>query len=201
MPQARRPPRETTAVPKERQTFKTLLAQNLNYFGNLEESKLKPVKKIVYDTTFEQLNCVGFNPDGNVLEATIADQAADRLQRRPLLAGQHRVRPLLRRLRNRVGGRRPDRRQCPRHPERERLRRAAREAAQLRREPPHRPEPRAAARIPCCRRVRAILSWQWVPPAGTSRTGTRSGATSSSARSRSSRTRGTSSASSRRSAT
>jgi hypothetical protein len=72
MPQARRPPRETTAVPKERQTFKTLLAQNLNYFGNLEESKLKPVKKIVYDTTFEQLNCVGFNPDGNVLEATIA---------------------------------------------------------------------------------------------------------------------------------
>jgi len=56
----------------ERQRFKSLLATNLNYFGNLANSKLKAVKKIVADTTFEQLTCVGFNPETNFLEATIA---------------------------------------------------------------------------------------------------------------------------------
>jgi hypothetical protein len=72
MPQARKQPRQAAPVPKERASFKTLLAQNLNYFGNLEDTMLKPVKKIVFDTAFEQVTCVGFNPDGNVLEATIA---------------------------------------------------------------------------------------------------------------------------------
>jgi len=57
--------------PKERVEFKTLLALNPNYFGNLVESPFKPVKKIVGDTTYEQVTCVGFNPNLSLLEATV----------------------------------------------------------------------------------------------------------------------------------
>jgi hypothetical protein len=59
------------APPKERAEFKTLLAFNPNYFGNLVESPFKPVKKIVGNTTYEQVSCLGFNPQLNLLEATI----------------------------------------------------------------------------------------------------------------------------------
>lgn len=60
------------AVPAERVKFKRLLTENLNYFGNLSASQLKPVKKIVASTEFEELTCVGYNPDSKCLEATIA---------------------------------------------------------------------------------------------------------------------------------
>lgn len=56
----------------ERGKFKTLLAQNPNYFGNLSESSFKPVKKLVENTKYEELNCVGYNPFTSFLEATIA---------------------------------------------------------------------------------------------------------------------------------
>lgn len=56
----------------ERTRFKSFLATNLNYFGNLPSGGMKPVTKIVNDTTYEQLTCIGFNPDTNFLEATIA---------------------------------------------------------------------------------------------------------------------------------
>ena len=56
----------------ERKKFKSFLADNLNYFGNLANSPFKPVNKIVGDTTYEQLTCVGFNPETNFLEAIIA---------------------------------------------------------------------------------------------------------------------------------
>ncbi len=59
-------------VEKERAEFTRLLAQNPNYFGNLTESKLKPVKKIATNVKYEQLTCVGYNPAKNLLEATIA---------------------------------------------------------------------------------------------------------------------------------
>ncbi len=57
--------------PKERVQFKRLVAENSNYFGNLVESPFKPVKKMVVNTTYEELTCVGYNPDKGVLEATI----------------------------------------------------------------------------------------------------------------------------------
>lgn len=66
---------ETTTTPKiekERSEFRRLLLQNANYFGNLEKSDLKAVKKIVANTGYEQLNCVGYNPDKQFLEATIS---------------------------------------------------------------------------------------------------------------------------------
>jgi hypothetical protein len=66
---------ETTTTPKmekERSEFRQLLLQNANYFGHLEKSTLKAVKKIVANTSYEQLNCVGYNPDKQFLEATIS---------------------------------------------------------------------------------------------------------------------------------
>ena len=63
---------ESTEVRVERKRFKSLLTTNLNYFGNLPKSPVKPVKKIVADTSYEQLTCVGFNPETNFLEAIIA---------------------------------------------------------------------------------------------------------------------------------
>jgi hypothetical protein len=58
-------------IPKERADFKKLVATNPNYFGNLEKSPLKPVKKMAGNTTYEEVTCVGFNPALNLLEATI----------------------------------------------------------------------------------------------------------------------------------
>lgn len=62
---------EVHVPPKERLEFKKLLATNPNYFGNLETSPFKPVNKIIGNTTYEEVTCVGFNPALNLLEATI----------------------------------------------------------------------------------------------------------------------------------
>jgi len=62
---------EITPIAFERSSFKTLLAQNPNYFGNLVNSPFKPVKIILGNTTHEEISCVGFNPDKDLLEATI----------------------------------------------------------------------------------------------------------------------------------
>lgn len=72
MADKRSQPHATGELTNERKRFKSFLATNLNYFGNLPNSTIKPVKKIVADTTYEQLTCVGFNPETNFLEATIA---------------------------------------------------------------------------------------------------------------------------------
>jgi hypothetical protein len=57
--------------PKERVQFKQLVALNPNYFGNLLDSPMKVVKKMVGNTTYEQVSCLGFNPHLNLLEATV----------------------------------------------------------------------------------------------------------------------------------
>lgn len=61
----------TGHVEKERGEFHKLLAVNPNYFGNLAESPFKPVKKIIGNTKYEELTCIGFNPNLNQLEATV----------------------------------------------------------------------------------------------------------------------------------
>ncbi len=60
-----------TQPERERSHFKALLLSNANYFGNLQLSKLKPVKIIASNRTYEELNCVGFNPEFSRLEATL----------------------------------------------------------------------------------------------------------------------------------
>lgn len=58
-----------------RRTFKFQLLQNPNYFGNLSELDLpdlpKAVLKKIGDTTYEELTCVGYNPDTDILTAIV----------------------------------------------------------------------------------------------------------------------------------
>ncbi len=58
------------AVPKEREQFSALLLTNPNYFGNLA-SPINPVVSILSDTTYENLACVGFQPQLNWLEGVV----------------------------------------------------------------------------------------------------------------------------------
>ena len=54
-----------------RKNIKALLLANPNYFGNLKDSKFKPTVSIVGDTAYEQIGCVGFNPQLGRLEAEV----------------------------------------------------------------------------------------------------------------------------------
>ncbi len=56
---------------KERLEFKQLMEKNLNYFGTFPELKLKPVKLMMYNTTYEELKCLGFYPEANLMEAVV----------------------------------------------------------------------------------------------------------------------------------
>lgn len=58
-------------VSKERTQFHALLLGNPNYFGTLKESQFKPVLQLQGDTEFEQLECIGFNPQLNLLEGVV----------------------------------------------------------------------------------------------------------------------------------
>jgi hypothetical protein len=60
------------AVQLERSHFKFMLAKNPNYFGNIPGSDLKPIFKLISDTSYEQLTCVGYNPDTRNMEATFS---------------------------------------------------------------------------------------------------------------------------------
>jgi hypothetical protein len=55
----------------ERLKFRSLLLSNPNYFGNLKINPFTPVKSKVKDTTYEELKCVGFNPELNLLKAVV----------------------------------------------------------------------------------------------------------------------------------
>ncbi len=58
-------------VETERSNFRSLILQNPNYFGNIEKSSFKPVKKLQGDTSYEELACVGLNPPFDRLEGVI----------------------------------------------------------------------------------------------------------------------------------
>ena len=55
-----------------RRNFKWLLAQNPNYFGTAEGSQLEVVKAIAANVNYEEITCVGLNPRLDILEATVA---------------------------------------------------------------------------------------------------------------------------------
>jgi hypothetical protein len=55
----------------ERTHFRALVLANPNYFGNLKESPYKPVKELLENTTYEVLACVGLNPQFGRLEAVV----------------------------------------------------------------------------------------------------------------------------------
>lgn len=58
-------------VPHERANFASLLLANPNHFGNLAESPFAPAASIIGNTTYEELKCVGYNPDLNLLKAVV----------------------------------------------------------------------------------------------------------------------------------
>src|ERR1044071_829666 len=64
-------PREFV-VQTERTHFLSLLLKNPNYFGNIEGSTLPSNFKLLNDTSYEQLTCVGYNPDTRNMEAVFA---------------------------------------------------------------------------------------------------------------------------------
>jgi hypothetical protein len=59
-------------VQPERLHFTSMLAKSPNYFGNIIGSKIKPILKLLQDTSYEQVTCVGYNPDTTDMEAVFA---------------------------------------------------------------------------------------------------------------------------------
>src|SRR5271154_5211466 len=55
-----------------RGNFHMLLLANPNYFGNLTNSKFEPVLPISGDTSFEEIGCVGFSDALSRLEAVVS---------------------------------------------------------------------------------------------------------------------------------
>lgn len=55
----------------ERGKFKALLLTNPNYFGNLTESTFQPVVSISGNTFYEELACVGYQPQQRRLEGVV----------------------------------------------------------------------------------------------------------------------------------
>ncbi len=58
-------------VDHARSQFKALLLDNPNYFGNLKESSQAPVLKMQANTRFEEIGCVGYQPQLKRLEAVV----------------------------------------------------------------------------------------------------------------------------------
>ena len=58
-------------IEPERENFQKLIQANPNFFGTIPGSTLIPVKPMAANTTYEELTCIGFNPATNKLEATI----------------------------------------------------------------------------------------------------------------------------------
>ncbi len=56
---------------EEREAFTKLLAANPNYFGTLEDSDFEVVLPIQGSTFYEEISCVAFNPELDILEATV----------------------------------------------------------------------------------------------------------------------------------
>src|SRR5438067_793613 len=61
----------TAQFHKERQHFRALILENPNYFGNIKNSPFKSQLNIVGNTTYEEIGCVGFQPQFNRLEAVV----------------------------------------------------------------------------------------------------------------------------------
>ena len=58
-------------VPNHRKNFLSLLLANPNYFGNVAGSPIAPVQALQSNTTYEELKCVGFNPELSRLEGVV----------------------------------------------------------------------------------------------------------------------------------
>lgn len=64
-------PSPNPALEAERSNFISLIAANPNYFGSFKDSVFKPVKALQSNKTYEELICVGLQPQMDRLEAVI----------------------------------------------------------------------------------------------------------------------------------
>lgn len=67
----RQAPAEQQLYERERAQFRALILTNPNYFGNLKVSPFTPVLNIQANTAYEEIGCVGFQPQFNRLEAVV----------------------------------------------------------------------------------------------------------------------------------
>ncbi|MGH9379983.1 MAG: hypothetical protein ACRD2Z_05170 [Thermoanaerobaculia bacterium] len=58
-------------IEEHRRQFRARLLENPNYFGNLKISGFEPQVELVGNTTYEEIGCVGFQPQINRLEAVV----------------------------------------------------------------------------------------------------------------------------------
>lgn len=58
-------------LPVERTGYRSLLLSNANHFGNLPDSFGKPTIKLVGNSTYERITCVGFQPKGQRVNAVV----------------------------------------------------------------------------------------------------------------------------------
>lgn len=65
------PAQEQALFREERLGIHKLLANNPNYFGTVPNVDFPVVQPIKYNTTYEELTCVGLWPEKNLLEATL----------------------------------------------------------------------------------------------------------------------------------
>jgi hypothetical protein len=56
---------------RARHDFRSLLLANPNYFGTAPETKLTPVFPLAGDRTYEELTCIGYQPDFGRLDAVV----------------------------------------------------------------------------------------------------------------------------------
>jgi hypothetical protein len=56
---------------EERSKFRALILSNPNYFGNVEGSQFPPVLNIQLNQFYEEIGCVGFQPQFNRLDAVV----------------------------------------------------------------------------------------------------------------------------------
>lgn len=63
--------RAAREVAPNRKNFRQLVIQNPNYFGNIENSPFEPVIQLSGNTDYEELGCVGFQPQLNLLNAVV----------------------------------------------------------------------------------------------------------------------------------
>ncbi|GAB4037355.1 MAG: helix-hairpin-helix domain-containing protein [Rubrivivax sp.] len=59
------------AYPKERAQYKALLTLNPNYFGSFDSAGLPPVLPMAGNTYYEELGCVGYHPQQEMLEGVV----------------------------------------------------------------------------------------------------------------------------------
>ena len=65
------PTDKIVATEKERISFKQLILENPNYFNTFPELKINPIKPMQANIKYEELTCIGFYPESDLLEAII----------------------------------------------------------------------------------------------------------------------------------